>query len=92
MIFRAMQPPDRAQLSWLPNVRLMFNVNHNRDAEFELVVRSFIEGLHAQLTRNRNTSAHVQSMKRSRRVQDGQHYRNHSRSTSRKRANRKSKD
>ena len=57
MIFKSMQLPDKSQLAWLPNVRLMFDADHNRDAEFELIVRSLIDGMHARLkaTRIRTT-------------------------------------
>ena len=48
-----MARPADASLSWLPNARLMFDTPHDREAEFELVVRSLIEGLHARLARER---------------------------------------
>lgn len=51
MIFRTMQHPDDAMLAWLPNARMMFKAKHDRDAEYDLVVRSLIEGLHARLMR-----------------------------------------
>jgi AcrR family transcriptional regulator len=50
-IFEEMARPADAALSWLPNARLMFDAPHDRDAEFELVVRSLIDGLHARLAR-----------------------------------------
>jgi AcrR family transcriptional regulator len=50
-IFQEMQRPNDAALSWLPNARLMFQVDHDREAEFELLVRSLIEGLYARLAR-----------------------------------------
>lgn len=49
LIFEGMQPPDDALLSMLPNVRFMFSADHDLDAEFDLVVRALIEGLHARL-------------------------------------------
>jgi AcrR family transcriptional regulator len=49
LIFQGMEPPDDALLGLLPNVRLMFDADHDRDAEFELVVRALIDGLHARL-------------------------------------------
>jgi hypothetical protein len=50
-IFQEMARPGDTALSRLPNARLMFDAPHDRDAEFELVVRSLIEGLHARLAR-----------------------------------------
>jgi AcrR family transcriptional regulator len=50
-MFREMaRPPDTA-LAWLPNARSMFDARHDRDAEFELVIRALIDGLHARLAR-----------------------------------------
>jgi AcrR family transcriptional regulator len=49
LIFRTMKHPGDETLTWLPNVRSMFNAEPDRDAQFELVVRSLIEGLHARL-------------------------------------------
>jgi AcrR family transcriptional regulator len=49
--FRHMRPPDDALLTWLPNTRHAFGGRHDHDAEFELVVRSLIEGIHARLAR-----------------------------------------
>jgi TetR/AcrR family tetracycline transcriptional repressor len=46
-----MQRPTDAALSGLPNARALFNAKPNRDADFELLVRSLIEGLHARLSR-----------------------------------------
>ena len=50
LIFRTMKHPGEETLTWLPNVRSMFNTEPDRDAQFDLVVRSLIEGLHARLT------------------------------------------
>jgi AcrR family transcriptional regulator len=63
MIFRTMKHPGNETLAWLPNVRVMFNAEPDRDAQFELAVRSLIDGLHARLTLNRNTSVRTQSVK-----------------------------
>ena len=49
LVFGELRSPGDATLAWLPNARLVFNRKHNREAEFELVVRSLIEGLHARL-------------------------------------------
>jgi AcrR family transcriptional regulator len=49
--FNEMARPTAAALSWLPNARMVFDAKPDRDAEFELLVRSLIEGLHARLAR-----------------------------------------
>ena len=41
--------PDDTQLASFPNARLAFHLERDGDREFELVVRSVIEGVHAQL-------------------------------------------
>jgi AcrR family transcriptional regulator len=46
---REMQAPDAAALAMLPNARLAFKAKHNREAEFETIVRALIDGLHARL-------------------------------------------
>lgn len=48
--FDEMTLPDDSQLDTLPNVSLAMHRERDRDAEFELVVRSLIEGMHARLT------------------------------------------
>jgi AcrR family transcriptional regulator len=62
-LYSAMKRPDEAAFNSLPNVRAMFKAEHNRDAEFELIVRSVIEGLHARLIHRKafaqSTSAKV---------------------------------
>lgn len=54
MLFRTMKHPDDKTLAWLPNVRMMFNCQPDRDAQFDLVARSLIEGLHARLMLKRS--------------------------------------
>jgi len=56
MLFRTMQHPDEKTLAWLPNSRMMFHSQPDRDAQFDLVVRSLIEGLHARLTLNQSAA------------------------------------
>lgn len=51
MIFLTMKLPEIRTLDWLPNVRALFGAKVDRDREFELLVRSVIEGLHARLLR-----------------------------------------
>ncbi|HEX4096447.1 MAG TPA: TetR/AcrR family transcriptional regulator [Caulobacteraceae bacterium] len=48
-ILTGMKRPSEAQLSWLPNARMVFNARPDRDANFELSVRALIDGLHARL-------------------------------------------
>lgn len=50
MMLNEMQPPDDETLSLLPNVRVMFNADGNREIEFELAVKSLIEGLYSRLS------------------------------------------
>ena len=45
-----MDRPDADALAWTPNARIAFQRDHDRDAEFELVVRSLIDGIHARLS------------------------------------------
>jgi AcrR family transcriptional regulator len=45
-----LRPPSEAQLSRLPNARIVFGARPDRDANFELLVRAMIDGLHARLT------------------------------------------
>jgi AcrR family transcriptional regulator len=63
MIFYTMQHPANEMLAWLPNIRVMFNTVPDRDAQFELAVRSLIDGLHARLTLTQNTSEQTPSVK-----------------------------
>jgi AcrR family transcriptional regulator len=63
MIFRTMKHPDDEMLAWLPNVRTMFKSKPDRDAEFDLVVRSLIEGLHARLTLKPIVAASLHTLK-----------------------------
>ena len=45
-----LDPPPAEMLAMMPNARLLFCVARDREAGFELAVRSLIEGLHARLT------------------------------------------
>ena len=49
--FSELTRPTDAELAWSPNARMVFDARPDRDAEFELLVRSLIEGLHARLAR-----------------------------------------
>ena len=48
--FDEMEVPDAAQLEQLPNAATAFMHRRDSDAEFELVVRSLIDGLYARLS------------------------------------------
>jgi AcrR family transcriptional regulator len=50
-VFRTLDTPDEAALASFPNARLVFDTKHDRDSDYELLVRSLIEGLHARLMR-----------------------------------------
>jgi AcrR family transcriptional regulator len=49
-LFREMVHPDAGALAWAPNARLAFQRNGDPDADFELVVRSLVDGIHARLS------------------------------------------
>jgi hypothetical protein len=46
------QLPDEAMLSSFPNARLAFHAKRDGAREFELVVRSLMDGLHASLAQD----------------------------------------
>jgi AcrR family transcriptional regulator len=48
-VFRDLARPTDDALAELPNARQIFGASHDRDAEFELLVRALIDGLHARL-------------------------------------------
>jgi AcrR family transcriptional regulator len=50
-VFAQLRRPRTDILAGRPGVRAMFNTRHDRDAEFELLVRSLIDGLQARLAR-----------------------------------------
>ncbi len=52
-IRRDVVDPDDASLRLLPNARLLFKSKLDREAVFELAVRSLIQGLHTRLTEDR---------------------------------------
>ena len=49
-VFRNLARPADGALTQLPSARQMFNARHDRDAEFELLVRALIDGLYAKLS------------------------------------------
>jgi AcrR family transcriptional regulator len=50
LVLRSLQPPDPAMLASFPNARVAFGAKSEGAREFELVVRSVIEGVHARLS------------------------------------------
>lgn len=50
LMLRDMQKPDAALLKMLPNARLALGAKRDRAAEFEMVVRSVIDGLYTRLS------------------------------------------
>ncbi len=66
-----MEIPNDSQLASFPNARLAFHLERDGATEFELVVRSVIEGVHTQLTGNNAAtpvSQHVPTRSRTRRA------------------------
>jgi AcrR family transcriptional regulator len=53
-VFRGLARPADAALSRLPGARQMFEARHDRDAEFELLVRALIDGLYDKLSVDRD--------------------------------------
>jgi AcrR family transcriptional regulator len=49
LVIREMVPPDPSVLAMLPSARLVFTSPPNRDADFEILVRAFIDGLYQGL-------------------------------------------
>jgi AcrR family transcriptional regulator len=50
-IFQQLKWPSDETLADLPQIRQMFSANHDREAEFELVVRALIDGLYQRLSK-----------------------------------------
>lgn len=49
LLLQGMQAPTEPALTWVPNARLAFGIERDADADFELVVRAVIDGVHARL-------------------------------------------
>ena len=45
-----MQRPAESSLTWVPNARLAFGTERDREADFELVARALIDGVHRRLS------------------------------------------
>jgi AcrR family transcriptional regulator len=58
LLLRGMKRPEPTALTWVPNARLAFATERDADADFELVVRALIDGVHARLgsTKGRATA------------------------------------
>jgi AcrR family transcriptional regulator len=50
LLWAKMTPPDPSHLTHLPNTRVSFARRSDQAADFELIVRSLIEGLHERLS------------------------------------------
>ena len=59
LLLRKMQAPAEGALTWVPNARLAFGIERDRDADFELVVRAIIDGVHARLAAAATPDAEV---------------------------------
>jgi hypothetical protein len=55
LVLQELEPPDPSMLTSFPSVRAAFGPKHNGDREFELVVRSVIEGVHSRLSSSSET-------------------------------------
>jgi AcrR family transcriptional regulator len=49
LLVRRMHAPTEAALTWVPNARLAFGLERDHDADFELIVRAVIDGVHDRL-------------------------------------------
>jgi TetR/AcrR family transcriptional regulator, tetracycline repressor protein len=49
LLLSRMQRPKEAALTWVPNARLACGIERDRDADFELIVRAVVDGVHARL-------------------------------------------
>lgn len=49
VLIRNMQAPPDDALTWVPNARLAFGRERDPEADFELLVRSLIDGVHQRL-------------------------------------------
>lgn len=53
LVLQELEPPDPSMLTSFPSARIAFGPKRNGDREFELVVRSVIEGVHSRLSPSR---------------------------------------
>jgi AcrR family transcriptional regulator len=52
LVLQKLEPPDASMLSSFPSARMAFTPKRDGNREFELVVRSVIEGVHSRLTQS----------------------------------------
>lgn len=49
LMLQGMVRPDASAMTWVPNARFAFTLDRDPEADFELTVRSLIDGVHARL-------------------------------------------
>jgi AcrR family transcriptional regulator len=57
LILQELAPPDESMLASFPSARMAFGPKRDGSREFELVVRSVIEGVHSRLTQSPESDA-----------------------------------
>jgi AcrR family transcriptional regulator len=57
--------PEPSALKWTPSARVMFTATRDPDADFELLVRSLVDGLHARLSRQADEGVATRRQRRS---------------------------
>jgi AcrR family transcriptional regulator len=55
LVLQELAPPDASMLASFPSARMAFGPKRDGSREFELVVRSVIEGVHSRLTKSHET-------------------------------------
>lgn len=55
MLFREFKPPDRQDLAWRPNLRMLYDAAPDPDDIFDVVVESVVDGIHGRMSRRRPT-------------------------------------
>jgi hypothetical protein len=55
LVLQELAPPDASMLASFPSARMAFGPKRDGNREFELVVRSVIEGVHSRLTQSPQT-------------------------------------
>jgi AcrR family transcriptional regulator len=67
LVLEELRPPDASMLTSFPSARMAFGPKRDGSREFELVVRSVIEGVHSRLSHSRDADV-VRSPARQRRA------------------------
>lgn len=70
LVLQELQPPDASMLASFPSARMAFGPKRDGTREFELVVRSVIDGVHSRLSRAPNAEV-ARSSTRQRRESSG---------------------